>query len=344
MQRKQKRIILFTVKFRTELKPEPSPVSLDPRRPIALLGSCFAENIAARMRRALWDASNPLGTLFNPLSIERSVRLLLFDHDRQDAFARSQFRTGRTIHSWLFDTRTSSEFPGDTLLRLKAMSDALTAALTPGSVLFVTFGTAWCYFLASDPGYVVANCHKQPQSMFIRRRLTVDEIAGCWEQLATDLRDRFPGLRIVFTVSPVRHLKDGFIGNSVSKATLRLAIDELCSRLPFCHYFPAYEIVTDDLRDYRFYASDLVHPSEEAVDYIWEIFKTTYLDSKGMKILDEGERLVKAWEHRPLLAQFSRISDISRQEETARLTRIKADHASFISRNPGMLDLPSRQA
>lgn len=219
------------------------------------------------------------------------------------------------------------------------MNADLLAAITDSSVLFVTFGTSWCYFLAEDPDYVVANCHKQPATMFVRRRLSVDEIAETWIRLASDLRVRFPELRIVFTVSPVRHLKDGFSGNTVSKAVLQVAIDEICSQLAFCSYFPAFELVNDDLRDYRFYASDLVHPSDEAVEYIWDGFKTVYLDDNAIQILKEGENLMKAWNHRPLLSSFSRISEQTGLDEKLRRQKIECAHADFIMRNPGMLPL-----
>lgn len=327
------------MKFRTEINIPRADFRLDPRKPLALLGSCFAENIAARMRRSLWNASNPLGTLFNPLSIERAIRLLISDRDFYATFARSQFKTGRTFNSWLFDSRSSAEFQEETLRRVRQMREELTGALRSGT-LFVTFGTAWCYFLASDPDFVVANCHKQPQSLFIRRRLSTDEIILCWTRLAEDLSHLFPGLRIVFTVSPVRHIKDSLPGNTVSKATLRLAVEEICATLPFCSYFPAFEILNDDLRDYRFYASDLVHPSEEAVDYIWDIFKATYLDEEACLILNEGEKLVKAWSHRPLAGRFTSVSELTRSEEEARLEKIRQQHAAFLSRYPGMSQLP----
>ncbi len=144
-------------------------------------------------------------------------------------------------------------------------------------------------------------------------------------------------MRIVFTVSPVRHLKEGFAGNMRSKAVLLLAVEELCRRIDFCHYFPAYEIMNDDLRDYRFYASDLAHPSEEAADYIWDIFKATYLDESGIATLREGESLVRRLNHRPL------IPDSRKSEELLAADRLRKSDVigacnDFLLSHPEMIN------
>ena len=136
--------------------------------------------------------------------------------------------------------------------------------------------------------------------MFRRRRVSVDEITSLWTDLCKKIKERFPDIRIIFTVSPVRHMKDGFQENTLSKATLHLAVEQICSNLDYCIYFPAYEIVCDDLRDYRFYATDLVHPSESAIEYIWEIFRKTFIDDKGNLILKEGNKRYKAMKHIPI--------------------------------------------
>lgn len=325
------------MKFRTEIKPQKAGQQLNPEKPVILLGSCFAENIAKKMRLSLWDASNPIGTLYNPLSIERAVRLLLFNQSPSEYFKSTLFMAGRFHRSWLFDSKTSSEYLDDCMGRLEYMRKTLDEKLACSETLFVTFGTSWCYFLADKPDFVVANCHKQPASMFVRRRISIEEIAETWIRLASELKGRYPGLGIVFTVSPVRHLKDGFEGNSRSKATLILAIEEICRQLDFCHYFPAFELVNDDLRDYRFYAADLIHPSEEAVDYIWDFFKATYLDDQGISTLKEGERILKAWLHRPLLSPFSHPSELTKSEEAKRKSAILEEYNTFTNSHPGML-------
>lgn len=326
------------MKFRTEYKPGAAPFLLNPGIPTMLVGSCFADNIGKRMRACLWKAYNPLSVLYNPLSIEKALRSVL-DDDGSPGFLSSLFEKDGVTRSWLFDSKLSSEFRADTVAEFRRRRAIVCDLLGKAQALFVTFGTSFVYSLSDNPEYIVANCHKQPSAMFLRRRLGVAEITDVWESLANDLKERFPRLHIVFTVSPVRHLKDGFAGNSHSKAVLLLAVEELCSRLDFCHYFPAYEIVNDDLRDYRFYASDLVHPSEEAVEYIWEIFKATYLDAKGMEAIKEGEGIVKAWRHRQL-------PDATKEPSPERLRRqnewkesIKERYGSFAESFGEMLPL-----
>ncbi|MDE6681796.1 MAG: GSCFA domain-containing protein, partial [Muribaculaceae bacterium] len=161
--------------------------------------------------------------------------------------------------------------------------------------------------------------------------LTIPEITGMWVELCRKIKESYPRLQIVFTVSPVRHLKDGFTANSRSKAILQLAVEEICNELEFCSYFPAYEILNDDLRDYRFYASDLAHPSEMAIDYIWEIFKETYLNEEGKALLKEGEKIVKGYGHRPLL--------MTAQEQAAYMEKMKQRFQDFLKRHPGMMKM-----
>lgn len=318
------------MKFRTEYKPEKAGFTLNPGHHVLMLGSCFADNIRQKMRECLWRAENHLGTLYNPLSIERAIRICMEQTPHPADFSTSTFKSSEGIwHSWLFDSKLSS--PSEEILidKFRHTGHKFMSDLKDTQALFVTFGTSHCYFLAGHPGYVVANCHKQPAALFVRRRLSVDEIVGTWSRLADDLLAFNPTLRIVFTVSPVRHIKDGLTGNARSKAVLLLAIDELCSRLPQCSYFPAYEIVNDDLRDYRFYASDLVHPSDQAVEYLWEIFRQTYLDSDGERLLKEGNGILKAISHRPLI-------DIC-GDDTDRQRTLRRRCDDFIASHPDML-------
>lgn len=288
------------MKFRTEYIPKKSDLSLDPTVPVVLIGSCFADNMARKMRECQWDVFNDAGTLYNPLSIARVLDLLLFDDDWESHFSESLFESEGYVHSWLFDSHFSRMTAEECMALIKEMRSEMRSVLEKAQVLIVTFGTSWCYFLEENPCYVVANCHKMPQSLFVRRRVSVDKIAEVWTKLHASLSERYPDLKIVFTVSPVRHLKDGFEGNARSKATLILAVEEICDRVGAALYFPAYEIVTDDLRDYRFYASDLVHPSDQAVDYLWEVFVRTFIDSRGEEILRKGNRAFRRLNHRQI--------------------------------------------
>ncbi len=296
------------MKFRTEYIAERSSLTLDPSRPIVLVGSCFAANIASKMRECKWEAFNGVGTLYNPMSISRVLELLVLADNPIDSLESSLFEAEERIHSWLFDSHFSASSKEKCLEGIFKNRDALLKALEGSQALIVTFGTAWCYALNHEylptpeakEDYIVANCHKMPSAMFSRRRVSVEEISRVWISMSNQLRLKYPDLKIIFTVSPVRHLKDGFEGNTLSKATLHLAVEDICRNVDNCLYFPAYELVCDDLRDYRFYASDLVHPSDSAVEYIWENFCKTYLDEKGMLMLKAGLKEYKRLNHRPI--------------------------------------------
>ncbi|MDE6638597.1 MAG: GSCFA domain-containing protein [Muribaculaceae bacterium] len=292
------------MKFRTEYKETRVQPPLDPSLPIVLVGSCFASNIASKMRECQWEVFNGVGTLYNPMSIAKVLELMIFGNDNLDKVFDSLFESEGKVHSWLFDSHFSASSKERCMELISQMKKDFLSVLSKAQALVVTFGTAWCYALAQDEEekqeYIVANCHKMPAVMFRRRRLSIEEIASLWIRLCEKIKINYPYLRIIFTVSPVRHLKDGFEGNSLSKATLHLAVEKICSTLEYSIYFPAYEIVCDDLRDYRFYASDLVHPSDSAVEYIWEIFRKTFVDEKGDMLLKEGSKRYKALNHRSI--------------------------------------------
>lgn len=318
------------MKFRTECEVRGSDLRLSPDLPVVMAGSCFADNISGRMRRCLWPASNPLGVLFNPLSIARVLELCLLDADPSEEFGRSAFEADGLWHSWLFDSRCTAADKASLLANMERCRQSLLENIEAGKTLFVTFGTAYCYFLADSPGYVVANCHKRPQQMFERRRISVNEITKAWSELGARLAEKFEGLRIVLTVSPVRHLRDGLHENNLSKGTLLLAADSLCMSGGTFSYFPAYELVNDDLRDYRYYADDLTHPSAQAVEYIWEKFLDAYIDRDGREALREGEAIARRTAHRPLVAAAG--TDTAFSEETQRIFN------DFKRRHPRALD------
>lgn len=297
------------MKFRTECEIKKPKLTLNPENPVIGIGSCFAENITLRMRESLWDASNPLGVLFNPISIARAIRLSLLEYKESDFIKQSIFCYNKIYHSWLADSGCSSLSAEETIENLQNKQSQVLNSFKKGKTLIITFGTAYCYSLADDPKYVVANCHKMPNSMFSRFRMSVEGIVNLWRQILNDLKNQYgENLKIIFTVSPVRHIRDGLHENNISKSILLLSIEELCNEFDFCEYFPAYEIINDDLRDYRFYSYDLVHPSQIAIDYVWEKFKEAYLDAKGIETLKEGEKIVKRLAHRPIVANPDAIT------------------------------------
>ena len=279
------------MKFRTEIEVSPLTEGLEYGAKIFALGSCFAENISERLRRAKFSiASNPFGVLFNPFSIANAIERLA------DArtFAVCDITAGKEsffsfdAHSSL-DGKSHTEAFGNLN---KAVAQG-AKSLADADWVILTFGTAWVY---EKEGWVVANCHKQPSSQFVRRRLSVTEIVERYSRLFEGvLHDK----KVVLTVSPVRHIGDGLQENSVSKATLRLAVEELVSKYENACYFPSYEILIDDLRDYRYYADDLAHPSKMAVDYVWERFCEAVLAEETRAKMSLVEQIVAAAEHRP---------------------------------------------
>lgn len=311
------------MKFRTEYEAPRGAEPLDPTRPVVLLGSCFSDSVGAKMGECGWPVSpNPCGVLYNPLSIASAISLALDAESRdtlieESLICRQAAGAAPVWLSWLCDSKAHGSSKAEACRAVSARAGALRDAIVTAQAAVVTFGTAWVYTLApstigtgkSHPEeaamqeYVVANCHKFPERTFLRRLLTADEIVSTWAAVITHMRCVNPNLRIIFTISPIRHLRDGFAGNSLSKATLRLGVAKLCAEVAGTEYFPAFEILTDDLRDYRFYASDMLHPSPQAVDYIWEKFLDTYVDAKGRALLAAGLKRTKAVAHRPLITR-----------------------------------------
>ena len=282
------------MKFRTEINVAPLGVDLGYGDRVLLVGSCFADEMRRKMQTLKFRADGNFGgPLFNPAS----VAALLRRAQNPAPVAISELR--QDADGWWFhydvSTLLSDPDPAVALGRCNEALERLREQLSSARCVVATFGTAWVYRLREN-GRLVANCHKQPQALFERSRLTIGEIVAEWsELLAGALADK----ETIFTLSPVRHLGDGAEDNSLSKATLRVAIAELTGRFARAHYFPACELLTDDLRDYRFYADDLVHPSPQAVEYIWEKFADAALSEESRRLLPEVERLVAQSRHRP---------------------------------------------
>lgn len=282
------------MKFRTEIELPVSRLNIDHTSGIVMLGSCFSEYIAAQLSDMKFKVlSNPVGILFNPLSIADTFRNMATSKQ----YDKSDLEYDESSERW-FGYDFHGSFSGaNTEVVLSAMNDAISRgreALAAADVVFITLGTAWVYSLG-DNGRVVANCHKQLGSKFVRRRVSVEEIYDTFVPLLEGvLKDK----KVVFTISPVRHTGDGLEQNFTSKATLRLAVERLQSEFGGIYYFPAYEIMNDDLRDYRFYGDDLVHPSDMAVSYIWSKFTAWGLSERAQSLLERLEKLDKAKKHR----------------------------------------------
>lgn len=339
------------MKFRTAL-PEPSPAfTLDPHCPVLTLGSCFADNIAAAMRQSLWRAVNPFGVLYNPISIAAALRGAINPDHAASLIRPTLFRSQGLCRSILLDSSFADFSPDACVARYVSASLEAHEIIKSAQAICITFGTAWAYAIAPSAASenrhdaaiprayllhnTVGNCHKLPADRFVRYRLTINEITECWHDMAKELLAVNPSLHLIFTVSPVRHLKDGFAGNTRSKAILALAAEELAASIPGAVYFPAFEALNDDLRDYRFYNEDMTHPSPAAVNYIWEYFRKSFLNDEGEKILREGEKMRRRLEHRPLLPR-------SASEASAEASRLSEEYAEFCRRHQNsLLDISS---
>ncbi len=243
------------------------PFSVDYSTGIVSLGSCFADEIGDRLQEADFHVEqNPFGALYNPASIAAAVRRLM--EDRPIGMEDLVEHEG-LWHSWHHHGSFSRTTAEETLAACNDRLHQAHEALKEASLLMVTFGTAWVF---EREGGIVANCHKLPPQMFVRRRMTVEEIVALWQPLLQELAAYYPKLNVLFTVSPIRHLADGAHGNQLSKSALLLAVDELVGNAR-CHYFPSYEIVLDELRDYRFFDEKMTHPTPLAVDVVWERFQ-----------------------------------------------------------------------
>lgn len=262
-----------------------------------LLGSCFAENIGKKLEESKFKTDlNPFGTLYNPSSIAEAIRMLL----HPERFTSDDlFRHEGAYHSFSHHSRFSSPSETECLENINGRLFSSAEIIRKARRMIITLGTAWVYRLGST-GKIVSNCHKLPEKMFDRQMLSVDEITTEWKSLLLSLWEQNPELKILFTVSPIRHWKDGAHGNQLSKATLLLAVEQLQKDFPEqTAYFPAYEIMMDELRDYRFYADDMLHPSLQAVEYIWERFTETMFSRETQAILKEWKDIQKAINHKP---------------------------------------------
>ena len=284
--------------FRTTIRTRDDNHILRHSHRLMLMGSCFSDNIGAKLKDAMMNVVvNPFGTIFNPLSIARGIHKII---DCEPVAGAELFLSNGVWNSYDFHSRFSMASKEGALQRMNASIEQAHSHLRECSALIVTLGTAVVY-RRRDTGEVVSNCHKVPQHEFSRRLASVDEITQALTAAVERLQEFNPNLKVIFTVSPIRHIADGLETNSLSKATLRVAINNVVSAFrETASYFPAFEIVVDDLRDYRFYAADMVHPSEVAIEYIWQTFQATYFDDRSTQAIARCERVSKRLRHRPM--------------------------------------------
>ncbi len=278
------------MKFTTEVELTASRQPISHSSRITMLGSCFTDNIGVLLSSDGFDVSiNAMGILFNPASIAKVINRAVTQKEyTQDDL----FRHEGIWHCLDFASQRQDTDDHKLLKQLNEDFTRFVKRLSDTDTLIITFGTAWVFDHIPSHS-LVGNCHKLPASQFIRRRLSIDEIVNIWKPICQNRH-------IIFTVSPVRHLADGLHGNALSKSILLLATERLCQESN-CEYFPSYEILNDELRDYRFYAADMKHPSEVAIEYIYDRFQSVYFTPQTRLQALEHRRLTLRQNHRPIL-------------------------------------------
>ena len=281
--------------FRTIVPISKATKSITYYSSIVSLGSCFAVNMAQKFAYYKFPITvNPFGVLFHPLAIENILQHTI---ENSPYTAEDFFLHNELWHSFDFHSDMSQPSLKEAIQQANSQQIQLQQALQEASFCFITLGTAWVYIYNSTDT-IVANCHKLPSQHFSKRLLSVEEITESLSHIITLLKQFNPSITVVFTISPVRHIKDGFFENQVSKSQLFAAL------YPFITdsknlYFPAYELLLDELRDYRFYANDMVHPSEMAINYIWERLVTTYIETATQADMKQVDSIQKGLSHRP---------------------------------------------
>ncbi len=287
------------MKFQTNIPLQEVSTQFDYEDKILLLGSCFSENIGKRLAYYKFQSiTNPFGILFNPVSIATVIEAAVHNKTFTEV---DVFKIEGVWKSFVAHSDLNALNRLQAVINLQEAQQQLREQLQTASHLFITLGTSWVYrHIESDS--IVANCHKVPQKEFSKELLSVDAVTQSLSKTITLIKGYNPNINITFTISPVRHLKDGFIENTQSKSHLITAVHQLVNDKNIL-YFPAYEIMMDELRDYRFYTLDMLHPSGQAIDYIWGKFMEVYTSAKAKNIAKEVHAIQKGLKHRPFNAE-----------------------------------------
>ena len=282
--------------FRTSLQSKPSSKRISLSDRILTIGSCFSDAIGLQfVGNKINCKANPFGVIYNPASIHKAVQYAILNEPvPEDTFLRRD--------DVFFNYDFHSEFASMNLSHLqdelKAIISNTHTFLHEANWLIITYGTAWVYE-RNETNMIVANCHKMPQSMFTKSLMTQKKVLDLFDSMYQELKSINPDINILLTVSPVRHIKDTLELNSVSKSVLRVACHTLAQEYGDVYYFPAYEIMMDDLRDYRFYKADMIHPTQVAEQYIWQKFAAQYFDEELTAFLEKWKEIQLALAHKP---------------------------------------------
>jgi len=283
------------VNFRTNIQLQKEENQIDYASKLLLIGSCFSENISKKLAYYKFDVdSNPFGILFNPKAIENLILNSLNEKIYTD---KDVFLLNERWHCFDAHSDLSATDKNELLENLNNAIKSTNKRIHESTHIIITLGTSWIYKLI-ETNAIVGNCHKVPQKKFVKELLSVDEISASLKNICHQILAINPKATVIFTVSPVRHIKDGFVENSLSKAHLISAILKTLGEVDG-KYFPSHEIMMDDLRDYRFYNSDMIHPNEPAIDYIWEHFKHVWIQENTFSIMKEVDNIQKGLAHKP---------------------------------------------
>lgn len=262
---------------------------------IIMVGSCFTEHIHGYFSHYKFNCTeNPHGTLFNPISIFKSIQHYI---DKSTIEEQSLFNQNGLWSHWDFHSKLSDSNPARATAKMNAAIENAHFFLKEANWLIITLGSSFVY--ENQDESIVANCHKVPSAIFKKRLLSIQEIEEAFQRIYKQLKSFNPALNIIFTISPVRHLRDGFVENNRSKAILHHVVGDFINT-PDVFYFPSFELIVDDLRDYRFYAEDMVHPNYQATQYVWEKFCVSCIEGKTREVMKEVEQLNTAMKHKPV--------------------------------------------
>ena len=303
--------------FRTEINIDAFPVKIKLKNQILTTGSCFSDAIGNQLKKNKFNTLvNPFGTNYNPHSIHQSLQYAI----RRETVPSHSFVENQGIHlNYNFHSSFSSVDQTETKKIIEKVIENTHHSLKQAQWIFITYGTAWVYERI-DTKEIVANCHKIPANQFSKSLLSQKKVLESFDSLYSDLKKFNSNGKIILTVSPVRHLKDTLPFNNVSKSVLRLACHTLTEKYNDVYYFPSYEIMMDDLRDYRFYKSDMIHPSDEAEEYIWNKFADCCFDDETKAFLKKWKSIQTAVNHKP----FHPLSESHQRFLKHTLTELRA--------------------
>lgn len=300
---------------------------IDYNSKVILLGSCFSDNIGKKLRyHKFQSVLNPFGILFHPKAIESVIKNAITkkEYTEEDVFFFNERWQSFTTHSKL-----SASSKEEALNQLNQASALINTALKSSTHIIITLGTSWVYrFLAS--GKIVANCHKVPQHKFKKELLPITEINKSLSSIISLVRKVNPNINFIFTISPVRHLRDGFIENQQSKSHLISALHQIIKNQKNIFYFPSYEIMMDELRDYRFYKEDMIHPNQIAINYIWEKFYENWLSDEAIDLKKQVIKIQRGLEHKPFNTDSNEYREfLSSLQKKIKALKKKYSHITF---------------